>query len=394
MTSDDSLVVPPATRLIHIGPHKTGSTAIQVALHEARETLADHGVHYAGAGVRARKAGWSIGVRGRPAGTKRPPERHWQALVDDVTAAGDVRVCISNEDFGRAEPEQLRRIVDDLGGVGSAHVVAVARRLDRYLPSQWQERVKAGDWRDYETWLRAVLDRPEEPYEWSGPGYRWDRTNVWYAHDTRALVERWVEYVGADRFTLIVSDERDRDQLPRSFEGLLGLPAETLRLYPDRSNRSLSWAEVELVREINAALRQRGIVKQERNRIVSRDFLRDLTRSTGAASGPRTPPMPEWAADRIRELSRARVAAVQALGVRIVGDPDSLVMPDDAPVGPADQGPPVSAATAARAFDWVAARWAEADAEAQSSSSGDEPADRGDRAESSGKRRAWWRRNG
>src|SRR5688572_11528593 len=141
MEAGDELLLPEGTRLIHIGPHKTGSTAVQTTLHTARPMLAAHGVHYAGKGVRSRKAGWSIGLAGRPAGSEQPPERHWKRFSREVRNAGAVRVCISNEDFGRADDAQRRRIIEDLGG-DRAHVVAVARRLDSYLPSQWQERVK------------------------------------------------------------------------------------------------------------------------------------------------------------------------------------------------------------------------------------------------------------
>src|SRR5690606_17807836 len=158
-----------------------------------------------------------------------------------VASAGDLRVCISNEDFGRAEPDQIRRIVHDLGGP-AVHVVAVARRLDQFLPSQWQERVKAGDARAYEDWLRVVVDRLDEPADWDqrAPGFEWDRTNVLYAHDPLALARRWVDEVGSDRFTLVVSDSRDRRLIPDTFEQLLGLPVGTLVPNPNQSNRGLA----------------------------------------------------------------------------------------------------------------------------------------------------------
>ena len=46
----------PGTRLLHIGPHKTGTTAVQGALHLARERLAAEGVVYPG---RGRQPLWS-----------------------------------------------------------------------------------------------------------------------------------------------------------------------------------------------------------------------------------------------------------------------------------------------------------------------------------------------
>src|SRR4051794_4389054 len=168
--------VPEGTRLVHIGPHKTGSTAIQVALHGARDRLAEHGVAYVTTGgYRPRKAGWALGLRGSPSGTSKPPMRQWQRFVEAVEAADAPRGCVSNEDFGRATKRQIARIVAGLGDQ-RVRVVAVARRLDRYLPSQWQERVKAGEKRGYDAWLRVVLDT-------DNPQPDWDRRNVWFSHD-------------------------------------------------------------------------------------------------------------------------------------------------------------------------------------------------------------------
>ena len=43
-----AVLLEPGTRLLHIGPHKTGTTAIQGALHLARERLAGERVVYPG----------------------------------------------------------------------------------------------------------------------------------------------------------------------------------------------------------------------------------------------------------------------------------------------------------------------------------------------------------
>jgi hypothetical protein len=49
-------------------------------------------------------------------------------------------------------------------------------------------------------------------------------------------------------------------------------------------------------------------------------------------SGPKSPPLPDWAAARIRDLSDRRVADLEELasrGVRVVGEPDLMNMPAD-----------------------------------------------------------------
>ncbi len=350
-------VLPPGSRLVHIGPHKTGSTAIQVALQEARPLLAEHGVVYAtgGASHRPDRAGWALGVRGRPAGSPQPPIEHWERLVQEVAAAGDQRVCVSNEDFGRATPELAERIVTDLGG-DAVHVVAVARRLDRYLPSQWQERVKAGDHRPYDEWLGRVLATDEE--------WDWDRRNVWFSHDLAQLVPRWTDVVGPDRFTLILSDETDRELLPATFDALLGLPPGTVRPNPDRSNRGLSLAETELLRAVHSILEDAGWTRPQRRPWVRRSLLAEMQRRP-RPTGPSSPPLPAWAADALRERSDRRVEEARSLGVRLVGDPESMRMPDDTPVadaasGPAALDPDLAASAVAAVIDLVLRREQEA----------------------------------
>ena len=48
--------LPDGTHLLHIGPQKTGSTAIQGALHEARDAIREHGVVYPGPDAKPRDA--------------------------------------------------------------------------------------------------------------------------------------------------------------------------------------------------------------------------------------------------------------------------------------------------------------------------------------------------
>jgi len=252
--------------------------------------------------------------------------KHWKRFVGAVEATEAGLVCVSNEDFGRATPRQAARVVEDLGG-DRVHVVAVARRLDRYLPSQWQERVKAGDERGYDEWLRVVLDTDD-------PTPDWDRHNVWFSHDVRALAERWVGVVGPDRFTIIVLDESDRGQLPRTFEQMLGLPEGLVVPDTSRSNRGLSWAETELVRATSELLAEAGWERPRRRRAIGPTVLRDMA-ARAAPGGPTSPPVPEWAAPRLRALSDQRVADLHLLagrGVHLVGDPELMRMPADAPV--------------------------------------------------------------
>jgi hypothetical protein len=326
------LLLPEGARLVHIGPPKTGSTAVQVAMAGAREAMAAHGAYYPKGPYRRRKAGWALGLQGAPRGME-VPFRHWQKLVDEVRAAGPARVCVSDENYARARREQVERIVRDLGDTG-VHVLAVARRLDRLLPSYWQERVKMGYTGAYETWLEAILGDDRE----NGETWRF-----WQSQDTGRLIERWLEFLAPDRFTLVVGDEGDRLQLFGVLSAMLGLPEGVLRPDPSGSNESLSWSEVELLRSLEAMYRENDWPTAHFGEKL-RPVIDSLRARRDRPTGPRTPPLPAWALDRVRTLSDERADAVAELPVRVVGDLDSLRVVDAPGEGakPEDLGLPVA----------------------------------------------------
>lgn len=319
MSDPDRLLVPPGTRLVHLGPHKTGSTSVQTAAHARRDLLREHGVHYAGRSTRPRKAVWALGVPGGGYRTRQVSEAQWWRLVEEVRAAGEQRVLVSNEDLGRADAQQAARVVDGLGGP-RVHVVVVARPIVGYLPSQWQQRVRGGERRRYDDWLRVVLDQGRETRE---------GRNVWQAHDFTGLLDRWVAQVGPDRLTVIASDDRDRDLLPRTFEAMLGLPRRSLEVAGTSTNTGLTWAETELVRGIFDRYAQRGWPVERRRDLISRGVVQQLRRMPRQEGQRTTPPLPDWALDRVRALCEQRVAAIRSHGVRVVGDLEGQLVPED-----------------------------------------------------------------
>lgn len=320
--SPPDLLLPEGTRLLHIGPQKTGTTGIQVAMHRCRDVLREHGVVYPGTSTRPRRAVWSL--VGTPHGRPRPPIRHWERLVREVEEAGDARVCLSTEDWARLDHDDVRRTVEGLGG-DRAHVVGAARRLDRLLPSQWQQLVKMRDLTlGYEQWLEAVLGDDHRHPRWQA---------FWRPHDIRATVERWATAAGGlDRFTLVVADEGDRQQLPRTFEQMLGLPAGLLSsAVTDVRNQSIGFARAEGIRHLTQAFnehgwRDGGFMEALLGRLA--DGYKVSVPWPGETGNPS---LPSWALGRVRELGEQRAEEARSLGVRVVGDPDHLRAPDDLP---------------------------------------------------------------
>ncbi len=341
----EDLLVPAGTRLLHIGPQKTGTTAIQVAMNRSRAELREHGVVFPGKSTRPRLAVWSL--LGTPDGRPQPRIEHWHGLVREVEEAGDLRVCVSTEDWARTDLEGARQVVSGLGG-DRAHVVATARRLDKLLPSQWQQRVKMRRTTlTYEQWLEVVLrDHSDDPV--------WQ--NVWVPHDIGSLVDRWTEAAGSrERFSLIVADESDRGFLPRTFEQLLGLPDGLLNLAETEVlNQSRGIGRIEVIRRLTLAFEENDWPEEifpagGPMRVRLTDELKSAAPWPNELS---VPTLPGWAAERVAELSAARADLVKSLDVRVIGNPDNLRMPPAlSDAAPHDEPIMVSSELAARAVE-------------------------------------------
>jgi hypothetical protein len=305
-------LLPDGAVLVHIGPYKTGTTAIQSSLHEHRDELAAAGVTYPGRYHRQMRPSWALLGRSR-VGEARVPEREWDAMVDEVrTATG--RVVISSEDFASARPRHVRKLVDDLGAE-RVHVLIVARRLDKLLPSAWQERVKSvNETRTYDTWLREVLSQERQG----------DAATVfWHNHGLESLIRRWRTALPPERVLVLVNDEADRRLQPATFERLLGLPEGRLTPGP-HTNTSLSIQRIELCRQVNVAAEARGWVGSRRLNRPRRAMLAGLRSAPAADFETSIPPLPAWTAPRLEELSADRARTVADSGVRVIGDPDLL----------------------------------------------------------------------
>jgi hypothetical protein len=317
-------LLPEGSLLLHIGPPKTGSTAIQMALHNSRPELAEHGVLYPGTRMRARSAAAAVLGRGMPVGREKPRIERWHALVEEIRRSELPRVCLSHESFARADDAAVGRVLDGLGAERT-HVVYVARRLDKVLPSHWQERVKA--WSDvpFEDFLHRMLEDPDGP----------DGQRIWPPHDAGAVLGRWAAQVGHDRVTVMIADEQDRDLIPRTFETMLGLPDGMLEPPPERSNTSLSFTEAEAIRRLNRMARDHDWSPREYWKVMQRGVVQALAHRDRSQDS-RIQGLPAWALEQVAERAERQVEQIQASGVRVVGDPDrlrirGLVQPADVP---------------------------------------------------------------
>jgi hypothetical protein len=313
-STDAPAALPPGSRLLHIGPSKTGTTSLQAAMWEARAAMRDQGVHYAGAtrhSSLAARAGAGIrdfyGDDDTP-----PPDWHWKGIVREFRSAGDHRVILSSEFLAHARPAAIRSMVEELDP-GRVHVVVTLRPIARMLTSLWQQRIQSGSPRTFTEWLEANLGREGEIAHRS----------IWHQHRHGRLVARWAEVVGRDRVTVVVVDSSDHGWLLRAFEGLLGLRPGTLRLQDDYANRSLTLGEARAVRILNLQLRAAGLGRTDLLHIVHNGAARYLKLRT-PAPGEAKIRLPAWAGERAAMLADAAVGEIEASGVRVLGDLASL----------------------------------------------------------------------
>lgn len=301
-------LLPDRAVLVHIGPYKTGTTAIQSSLHEHRAELVEAGITYPGRYHRQMRPSWGLLGRSR-VGEADVPLREWDEMVDEVRAAQG-RVVISSEDFSSARPRHVRKLVDDLGA-DRVHVLIVARRLDKLLPSAWQERVKSvNETRTYDAWLREVLS-----VERKGDAAR----VFWHNHGVRTLVERWGTALPPDRIIILVNDEADRRLQSATFERLLGLSDGQLTPGP-HTNTSLSMERIELCRQVNAAVEARGWIGSKRLNAPRRALLAGLRSAPLQDFETTIPALPAWTGPRLEQLSDERARSVEQSGVRVLGD--------------------------------------------------------------------------
>ena len=306
------VLLPPGTRLLHIGPHKTGTTALQAAFHRARDEAAAQGVHYAGRNAQPMGAAYAVTAR-NPTYANPVPMGRWKALVREIDAAGEARVVVSSEGFCDADEAAIQRIARDLDR-DRLHIVMTLRPLAAILPSQYQQFVQGGLVMPYDAWLEAMLANPP----------RMERSPLfWQRHRHDELVARWASVVGIDRVTVIVADDKEPDAVPRMFERLVGLTPGTLELEWNSSNRSLTRAEIDLVRGLNRAFRSVAMRPMAQNKVMRLGATELIKRRQPGKAEPRleTPP---WALARAGEISREMVKAIRTTGVRVLGDIEAL----------------------------------------------------------------------
>jgi hypothetical protein len=175
---------------LHIGTHKTGSTALQTFLSSNEQCLERNGILIPQGGRPWRGSGqhnlaWEL------SGDPRfdPAFGSWRDVLCEIRSHDPPTVCISSEDFLplRLKPDSLCRIRQELNSIGyEVRVVVYLRPQADYLESVYAEMVRHGEHRGFrESFPGILLSRVIPP-----------RDTRRGAFDYGPLLERFVKAFG------------------------------------------------------------------------------------------------------------------------------------------------------------------------------------------------------
>lgn len=312
--------------VIHAGFHKTGTTALQHALHQSegalkaagyRYPIVDQGTSQGGSVLALAKRGWGWQSRG----SKVIPTRVWAKLVKQARKGSD-NIILSSEFFSELDQAQIQEVKSAFAGL-DCQIVFTLRAFDKLFPSTYQQALKSGSSYSYEVWLERTIS------DYFGE----QKTGFWKRNRHALVISRWIEVFGAQNVSIITADESNPGLLFERFNSLLKLPAATLKPVAESGlNRSLLLDEINLLRAINKN------VPKSRNWNAYMTFVRRGTfeqitarpaEKVAAAGKLRTP---RAFAKKIEEIAKIEMAELEALEVRVLGEIDDLKV-GTAPVG-------------------------------------------------------------
>ncbi|WP_459969006.1 hypothetical protein [Nocardioides pyridinolyticus] len=307
--------MPDAPRLyLHVGLQKTGTSYLQAALLNSRESLADAGLDLV---PPTKRESFELMVVVRDRYADRRDDESDRNILDRFTqqlaAARGSRAVYSQESLAAASPAQIERLLAACGD-REVHAVVTVRDLPRGLPSAWQEEIKAGSTARFGRHLRKLQRQERE-----GAG-----RNPWIHLDAPAVLARWGEHVPAERLHVVTVPPSGSAPtlLLERFAAVLGVDPGLLEPEERPANTSLGLVQAEVLRRVNAELPDEVHRRYVYSDVVKRSFARGVL---GRQEGERILVPGEYR-DWCEEVTARQVEALR--GYDVVGSLDDLACSD------------------------------------------------------------------
>ena len=219
--------------IIHVGPHKTGTSYLQSSLKKNRAALAKAGILY--------PEEWWL-PDGNP--SHFVLFRHLRdsrfdrikADLDRTRQAGLSKVVISSEDLADLSPAEIKHLQACIGP-DKATVIIYYRRWSDRLISGWKEEMQHGHSRTFPHFIASHLAAPSRS------------TTI----STNITIDSYCDVFGRSNVRLVCFDDlvKSKTDLFRHFsQTFLGLDFPDW--VPEMVNVSLSWTDCELARVLNS----------------------------------------------------------------------------------------------------------------------------------------------
>jgi hypothetical protein len=230
--------------IIHLGPHKTGTTSIQQALWDRY-------------GIPTEGTPWYPRLSNPPSQSDLISDFRrghgatvLRALRDTAISKRCSHLILSSEDFSNLPVRQFSRALDALGD-DEVMLVFTLSSFFRRAQSLWHERVKHGSTRSFDESFPWLMDTAS------------------LASD---LVGRFARACPAARVVVAISDSRDPDMVWRNFDAGTGISSGWQSGDLPLLNTSATPLESELLRTLNVAWADSASVPST-NRWVAVDLM-------------------------------------------------------------------------------------------------------------------------
>jgi hypothetical protein len=303
--------------ILHVGFHKSGTSALQESFASQRDELQKLGVLYPSIGKKAHhRIAWALAQKPwgwKARGAELTPYRTFARMARLINISSAPKILLSSEFFSEFDADQIQKLASKIKG-RQIKILFTLRPLAKLLSSSYQQYLKYGIKADYVEWLHSVLDEP---------GVSKINPTFWKRHLHGEVVAKWVEAFGKDNVTVVIADEKRPEFLYESVDECLGLPAGSLKPEATGSNRSLSLEEVTLLLEMN----RRFPKSREWNEyliFIRNGYVRELTDHVPIKEGAGKLLTPAWAVAKANELAGESKRRLAELGVEVLGSIDSL----------------------------------------------------------------------
>ena len=309
--------MPEKQLILHVGFHKSGTSAVQETLAVQRDQLQAEGVLYPSIGRKAHhRIAWALTQKAwgwKKRGGEVTPFKHFTRMASLINRSKSPKIVLSSEFFSELTAEKIQLIASAIKN-RKVKVLFTLRPLAKLLGSSYQQYLKYGTKADYVEWLHSVLDEP---------GVSKINPTFWQRHMHGDVIARWVEVFGKENVSILITDEQRPEFLYESLNKYLGLDSGFLKPQATGSNRSLSLEEVSLLLALNRLFPK----EREWNEylvFVRNGYIRELTDKVPLKEGSKKLLTPSWAVAKANDLATQSKLKIQQLGVELYGDVNSL----------------------------------------------------------------------